>query len=334
MKEKGAEMTLFIEVQKILAKNCKKLLKKNIEAVGIGYKIKDGEQTRELAIICSVRKKLPISEIAKKNLIPREIKNVKTDVIEVGIIKALHTNKHRPAPGGVSIAHTDVTAGTLGCVIRRDDVRYILSNNHVLACSNNAKIGDSIIQPGPHDDGKFPEDHIADLADFVPINFSGIPSECPISNGFIKIINGILYMIKSKTRLQAIKQAQSNLVDAAIAKPLNDEDVSDEIFEIGRIIGAESAILGMKIQKSGRTTGKTQGEITQVDVTANVHYGGVKIAQFTDQIMAGPMCAGGDSGSAVLDEDNNIVGLLFAGSDSTMVANRIENVFELLNVHL
>jgi hypothetical protein len=32
--------------------------------------------------------------------------------------------------------------------------------------------------------------------------------------------------------------------------------------------------------------------------------------------------------------DNNLVGLLFAGSDTTMVAGRIENVFELLNIHL
>jgi hypothetical protein len=267
-------------------------------------------------------------------LIPGKVNGVLTDVVEVGIIKALHTNRHRPALGGVSIGHVDITAGTLGCIVRRDGLRYILSNNHVLACSNNAKIGDPILQPGVHDKGAFPEDLIADLTDFVPINFSGIPSECPISGNFTTIINSILYMAGSKTRLQGVKQAESNLVDAAIARPLDDGNVNDEIMEIGKIGGVKSAILGMKIQKSGRTTGLTQGEITQVDVSVNVQYGEGKIAQFDDQIMAGAMSAGGDSGSAVLTENDEVCGLLFAGSDTITVINRIEHVFELLNIHL
>lgn len=227
-----------------------------------------------------------------------------------------------------------ISAGTLGCIVRRDNLRYILSNNHVLACSNDAKIGDSILQPGSHDKGISPADYIADLTDFVPINFSGVPSECPVSEAFTKGINSILWMIRRKTRLYSVIQAESNLVDAAIAKPLNDENISNEIMEIGKIEGVTSAILGMKIQKSGRTTGLTQGEITQIDVTANVQYGEGKIAQFTDQIMSGPMSAGGDSGSAILTEDRFLCGLLFAGSDKITISNRIENVFELLNVTL
>ena len=327
-------MTSFIAVQKALKKKRKKLLRKNIEAVGIGYKVKNGKQTCELAVICSVRKKLPVEEIFLKDLIPREIKGVKTDVIEVGIIKALHTERHRPAPGGVSIGHVLISAGTLGCVVKKDSVRHILSNNHVLACSNEAKIGDSILQPGSHDSGKFPEDHIANLVDFVPINFSDIPSECPVSGVFTMVINGILWICRSKTRLQSVIQTEGNLVDAAIAQPLNGEDISDETMEIGKITGAKSAILGMKIQKSGRTTGLTQGEITQVDVSVNVQYGEDKVAQFDDQLMAGAMSAGGDSGSAVLTEDNELCGLLFAGSDQITLCNRIENVFELLSVDL
>ena len=70
----------------------------------------------------------------------------------------------------------------------------------------------------------------------------------------------------------------------------------------------------------------------QVDVSVNVQYGEGKIALFTDQLMAGAMSQGGDSGSAVLDDTNRLVGLLFAGSDTTTVINRIENVFSLLGV--
>lgn len=329
-------MISFVDVQKALIKNRRKLLKKHIEAVGIGYKTKEGKQTCELAVICSVKKKILLTKVPKKDLIPTKVNGVLTDVVEVGVIKALHTNRHRPALGGISIGHVDITAGTLGYIVKGKaaGTRFILSNNHVLACSNDAEIGDSILQPGTHDKGTFPEDHIANLADFVPIHFSGLPSDCPISDAFVKAVNEILRGIRSKTRLHSTKQSETNLVDAAIALPLIDEDVSDEIMEIGRIIGIKSAILGMKIQKSGRTTGHTRGEVTQVDVTVNVQYGGGKIASFSDQIMAGPMSAGGDSGSAVLTEDNELCGLLFAGSDQVTICNRIENVMELLNVHL
>ena len=43
---------------------------------------------------------------------------------------------------------------------------------------------------------------------------------------------------------------------------------------------------------------------------------------------------GGDSGSAMFDMDNNVVGLLFAGSDEAIVFNTIGNVFELLEIEL
>lgn len=327
-------MISFTEVQKILIENRKKLLKKRIEAVGIGYKVVDGKQTRELSIICSVRKKLPMANIAKKDLIPGEIKKVKTDVIEVGTIKALHDKRHRPAPGGVSIGHVDITAGTLGCVVRDGDTRYILSNNHVLANSNDANIGDAVIQPGSYDGGSYPNDHIADLSAFVPINFIEVPSECPIANVAASLINGVLKIMGRRTQIKIIKQAEKNLVDAAIATPLQNENVNNEIMDIGTIKGVESAILGMKIQKSGRTTGLTQGEILQVNVSVNVQYGENRVAQFDDQLIAGAMCAGGDSGSAVLDDNNNIIGLLFAGSETSTVINRIENVFGLLHIHL
>lgn len=328
-------MIEYNQIQKILKKEQKNLLKKKwVVATGISYKVVDGKQTKELALVCSVSKKLPISKLSKQDLIPPVIKGISTDVVETGIIKALRTNRRRPASGGVSIGHVDITAGTLGCVVQRDGLRYILSNNHVLACSNDASIGDPIIQPGTYDKGILPDDHIANLTDFVPISFTGIPSECPVSGFFTTVINGILYLIRSKTRLQSIIQAETNLVDAAIARPLKDEDVSDEIMEIGKVAGTISSALGMKIKKSGRTTGLTTGEITQMDVTVNVQYGEGKIATFTDQIIAGKMCEGGDSGSAVLDMNNNLVGLLFGGSDNTMVASKIDNVFKLLNIHV
>jgi hypothetical protein len=74
--------------------------------------------------------------------------------------------------------------------------------------------------------------------------------------------------------------------------------------------------------------------IGQVDVTVDVEYGTGRTARFTDQLVAGPMSQGGDSGSAVLDNNNRLVGLLFAGSDQNTIINRIENVFSALDISL
>ena len=233
----------------------------------------------------------------------------------------------------MSIGHQDITAGTLGCLVQKDGQKFILSNNYVLANSNQAEIGDPILQPGPYDGGSYPDDHIAGLEDFVPINIIGLPSECPIATRTASLLNGIAKLLGSQVRMQVINQQPlENLVDAAIARPLNPEEVSDKILQIGTIQGTAAGELGMNIKKSGRTTGLTNGVIEQVDVSVNVQYGQGQVAMFTDQLMAGAMSQGGDSGSAVLDENNRLVGLLFAGSDATTVINRIENVFSGLGV--
>ncbi len=325
-------------VRQVLKENCPRLLTHpNMVATGVGYKVTEGNKTGTLCIVCSVAKKFKPSELTPREMLPTDLDGIPTDVIETGRLRAfqLRTDRHRPAPGGVSIAHREVTAGTLGCLVKRNGQTLILSNNHVLANSNDANLGDAILQPGPADAGKFPDDHIADLEDFVPISFSEPPSECGFARAVTAFLNAACRVIASETRYRIVNiQAQDNRVDAAVARPLDATDVSDNILEIGKIKGLGQGELGLAIKKSGRTTGLTTGEIMQVDVTANVQYGPGRIAQFTDQLMAGPMSQGGDSGSAVLDNNNRLVGLLFAGSDNSTIINRIEHVFSELGLSL
>lgn len=290
-----------------------------------------------LSPVCSVIEKVSAAALSSRDLVPETVDGVPTDVVATGRIRAFQsrTDRHRPAPGGVSIGHSEITAGTLGCLVRKDGQIHILSNNHVLANSNDASPGDAILQPGPHDGGKYPDDHIADLADFVPISFVGLPSECPSATGLVGFLNGIARALGSDVRLQAVSiKATDNLVDAAIARPIADADVSQEILEIGTIQGTASAELDLAIKKSGRTTELTSGVIQQVDVTVNVQYGAGRMGRFTDQVLAGPMSQGGDSGSAVVDDNNRLVGLLFAGSDASTIINRIEHVFSGLGITL
>ena len=341
------------DVRKLMSEARSELMNKpNVVATGVGYKISEGKKTGDLALICSVETKKTKQALSANEVIPSSIQSIPTDVFPTGAIHAFQDPKKRfrPAPGGVSIGHYLITAGTLGCYVTKGNKKYILSNNHVLANSNDASIGDAILQPGPTDGGRNPQDKIATLHDFVKIEFQGSSgggggdggnggSSCPIGNLAASVLNVFAGAVGSKTKLEAVRpqseiQAGDNLVDAALAELVKQNDMLDEILQIGKINGSAEGTIGMDVQKYGRTTGYTKDFISQIDVTSQVSYGSNKIAVFVDQLMAGAMSAGGDSGSAVLDMNNNLVGLLFAGSSSTTIINRIQNVFSALNVSL
>lgn len=316
----------------------KKILKqawaKGAVSIGRGVKTVRGVPTGDTALIFGVPQKIPPKYLPKAMAVDKKIDGYVTDVIETGIIRALNTDRMRPAMGGCSIGHYKISAGTYGCLVYRNGLPYILSNNHVLADSNNGVTGDYILQPGPHDGGG-PGDEIATLQEFIPIHFIGEQSGCKFSQNTARSLNALWAGAGKKTRFSAVvPEADMNLVDAAIALPLDFNNVSREIIDIGIPRGVSNAELGMPIKKSGRTTGLTTGWVDQVDVVAQVSYGSSKIAVFEDQLMAGAMSQGGDSGSAVLDSDNRLVGLLFAGSNTVTIINRIEHVFSALNITL
>ncbi|MCC5929666.1 MAG: hypothetical protein JJU28_10505 [Cyclobacteriaceae bacterium] len=321
----------------------------NVVATGIGYKISEGITTEELSIICSVEVKKPKNRLRDEDLVPSRIQGIPTDVVPTGAISAFQNPRQRlrPAPGGSSLGHFAITAGTLGCLVRRNNQIYILSNNHVIANSNDASVGDAILQPGPADGGRSPADRIASLEDFIPVIFEGSnpgdpgdpgdpnPPGCAVSNLIASILNSAASLSGSGVRLKPFRiQNFENKVDCAIAKPINDADVLPEILQIGNIQGLAEGTLGMAIKKSGRTTGFTTGIIQQIDVSVRVNFGANRIALFTDQLLAGGMSQGGDSGSVVLNDNNQMVGLLFAGSTNTTICNRIQNVFDSLNLEL
>ena len=209
--------------------------------------------------------------------------------------------------------------GTLGALIQdAAGNQFILSNNHVLARTNLATIGEDIIQPGLIDQvpvcAKDANDAVADLSAFVPILF--------------------------KTK----KTMPTNTVDAAIAQVRpNAVDSSGSILDIGVINSATLApSLNLPVKKSGRTTGLTTGAITAVNVTVDISYSktcgaGNQTARFVNQIFVSPgsFLAGGDSGSLMVEDvalAPRAVGLLFAGSSTVAVANPIQAVLNAFDV--
>jgi hypothetical protein len=315
------------------------MAKENVVGLGVGYKETKGVKTDRLALVVMVRKKVSAEELKEGDVIPAEIEGVITDVIEVGEIVALQarTDRWRPAPGGVSIGHYKITAGTLGVLVRdvETDEILILSNNHVMANSNDATRGDPILQPGPYDGGTVAEDTIANLERFVSIQFESEPPPipCPFSKAAAGIANFFARLVGSKHRLLPVVIQQANQVDGALAKPVGPDVVKNEILEIGSVMEDTEAELGMEVKKSGRTTGLTTGTVQLLDASVQVGYGGGKTALFTNQILTTNMSQGGDSGSLLVDgEGSKAVGLLFAGSDQVTIHNPIGFVKDALKV--
>ena len=227
------------------------------------------------------------------------------------------TQRQRPSPTGFSVGHPAITAGTIGARVRDALGRvYILSNNHVLANSNGATIGDPSLQPGPFDGGTA-ADQIATLTDFQTITFGSTANN---------------------TMDAAIAMSSADLLDNATPSDDGYGMPNSTIYGDANgdgLFDDRNALLGLNVQKYGRTTRLTHGQITGVNATVTVCYevSGfecTKSARFVDQILIapGPFSGGGDSGSLIVTDDGSLqpVALLFAGSSSITIANRIDLV--------
>ncbi|MCH8987811.1 MAG: Ig-like domain-containing protein [Chloroflexi bacterium] len=262
--------------------------------------------------------------------IPAKLDGVAVQVKVTGAFEAQDdetTQYSSPVPIGVSSSNENSIVipfcytGTLGArlvgLVDGSEVGYGLSNNHVYANVNGANgsgPGSSVIQPGLADSSCTTTDTIpiGTLTAYVPIDFDG----------------------------------GDNLVDAAIAKdgnqasPLIGTTTPEGLEPSTEALTCENDacgnLLNTLVQKRGRTTHLTQGEITGVNAIIKVNYGKGKKARFVDQlVIESPdtaFSAGGDSGSLVVTDDDSAdpVGLLFAGSSTSTIVNRIDLVFSEL----
>jgi hypothetical protein len=216
------------------------------------------------------------------------------DVRETGpiVAQAGEQERVRPLLPGFSVAHVDVTAGTIGGFVGvgGDAALRVLSNNHVLANEDGARPGDAVLQPGPYDGGRDPQDRIGTFERAVPLRDSG-----------------------------------ANVVDAALAA-LADGIEADPLDygDLGTLAGVlEDPAEAGAVAKRGRTTGYTRGRVTAFELDG-VQVGYTRgTLTFDDQIEiestgSGSFSAGGDSGSLILTAEDapRAVGLLFAGSET------------------
>ncbi len=248
-----------------------------------------------------------------------------TEVLQTTGSKKHRKEQDRPIQLGTSGGNVkDVTAleccdGTLGALVEKNGVHYILSNNHVLARSNKGKEGEAIIQPG--------------LGDQRPICEPLTPDANTVAS------------LTARKRVK-FNSSKTNKVDAAIAEvSAGMVDSSGQILGIG-VPGTDPvpAFIGMRVKKSGRTTGVTKGTVIAVNASAIVEFPKkcgsevVNQARFTDLIfIAGnndkPFIRSGDSGSMVYENKKTCpspVGLIFAGSEEVAAASPAASVKRII----
>lgn len=219
----------------------------------------------------------------------------------------------------------DCCSGTLGSLVQDASGRqYLLSNNHVLARSDHAQVGDSIVQPGLIDNNCTPN---GDGPGTVPVAAltAWVPLRSPQTN-----VDAAIAQVASRTVSPAgsILELGARQPDGSLAAAPPGISSTD-----GR---GESATLQMRIAKSGRTTGLTCGRITALDLDVSVDYyrdcaetRPYLTKTFTNQIaVSGDRFSdAGDSGSIFVDAGTaEPVGLFFAGGiDAAGVSHAIAN---------
>ena len=218
-------------------------------------------------------------------------------------------NQHFGTSGGNVNDHSNAfcCSGTLGSMVTDGINQYVLSNNHVLARSDQAVVGEDISQPGLIDNGCRVPPIVAD--------FTGAA-------------------------------ALGSNVDAAVAQlRVGQMDVTGFIEDVGVPSGTiQNASVGLAVAKSGRTTGFTTGTVSSVNTSVNVQYqkgcnSGKKFTvSYTNQVVinSSTFSAGGDSGSLIVTNNasHNPVALLYAGSSTSTIGNPIGEVLTKLSAAL
>jgi hypothetical protein len=234
----------------------------------------------------------------------------------------------------------DCCGGTLGALV--EDTahnQYILSNNHVLAESDQAMIGDTIDQPGLIDNGCVPVSHagsilrpIGALKYFVPLASSSTNVDAALA----AVATGAVDHTGSILQLDAPKANNSAPLGSAPPMAGTGEPIT------------ASNLSNIELAKSSRTTGLTCSTVETVDLAVRIEYfkDCAETQRYYSKIYTGQIgIAGdrfsdaGDSGALIVDAANaQPVGLFFAGGTNgdgigLSVANPIGDVLQELGAN-
>jgi len=218
--------------------------------------------------------------------------------------------------------HITCCGGTLGSLVTRGSTQFILSNNHVLACtdggpnSTQCAAGSNILEPGLVDTNCGPSGRtVANLTQFYNLETGTPPvidaAIAQVATGAVDSTGKILFL-GATTDANNVPVPDAPHAGAGVAASVN-----------------------MAVAKSGRSTGLTCSTVLATSVNTSVQYqkgcgtGTMFSKTFTGQvdIAGGSFSAPGDSGSLIVTQSTaDPVALLFAGSDTDTVGNPLSQV--------
>jgi endonuclease G, mitochondrial len=313
--ERDDELTAAARLALRVAVRDHLLADENVTAVDFGLPEHGGEiAEHEQAIRVHVRRKLPLELVELP--VEKEIRGLPTDVLEgtyrpelwwqpVGIWPRADPRKARADPlrGGVSVSETrHSAAGTLGT-----RVKDRLTGAEMILSNWHVLVAD----------------------------WAGRPGQAILQPG--RLDGGTA----ADTVAALVRDAMESHLDAAVARLSSDRRLVNDQLGLGPIAGVGTATLGLRVVKSGRTTGITYGRITGVGGVAQIVYSGVprtvRHVVTIDPYPGGEVSRPGDSGSVWLAHGDRLaVGLHFAGGDAPERALAIDfaTVLTALDVEL
>jgi hypothetical protein len=301
----------------------------NVSYIDVGHPEHDGEVAwDELEVCIHVREKFPVSKLnmaiaSGKTLgkIPRQIQGAPVDVPKGDYRPQLwywgwgstsgrtksRTTRLDPLNCGSSVGNgrQRYAYGTLGAIVedKKTGRPMLLSDWHVLAGHWGALRGQLIYQPA-HADGGGHEDSIAVLE----------------------------------------RDAIAQNLDAAVAFVIEgSRRLSDEQYGLGSLRGSRSPVLGLEVNKSGRVSNITSGQVTTAipGIQKMTYQGITRVIRDVWRVEPpnpfDEVSMKGDSGSLWLErQTNKAVGLHFAGTASPKRALMmdIHAVMEALDIDL
>lgn len=298
----------------------------NITGVAVGYRHRGGKKTDEPVVTVMVKKKRRPSLVSRLRLIPAEIDvdgiACPTDVIQAQamLMSADSTtpripDMYRPLQFGVGVSNfSDARpdAGTLGAFVKdnTDGTIGFLTANHVIADNNTAPARDPIFQPASLDD---PSNYrVATLKRFVPIVGGATAVDAAIAEIDSRIrVNGTFggaeLSAPSRNRLAVgmivAGDGFGNVWLTRMSTTLTALNVRLMPDNVGVNVESTAPPVGTKLEKVGRTTGKTVGRVLGTGKTIDVNVPGQGIVRYTDLIWTQWLGWNGDSGAMVIRRD-------------------------------
>jgi hypothetical protein len=293
-------------------------------AVGFGRKQTGGQLTERRALRVYVEEKKALDQLAPGEVIPAEIEGVATDVLPIPRGQAFgtqDTQRHSPLIGGITITNLKPDAGgagfsggTLGCFATIDgaglpDNVALLTNNHVLA-THGGGLGDTVYQP-PLVGGLIDRENAGAVARVDNMGVNGTydftyPGESKVA-----------YYLDCATAKLNIDV--SSWCDCNCGVSYRNELREVSIAGTNRLEGVARAVDGETVYKSGSTTGATTGVIADPLGSALI---GTPPVQVDNIILIDPanppdpaFADEGDSGSALVNDRSQLIGLVFGGQD-------------------